>query len=82
MILFTKKGCTKCDFLKSKVDIKSLGVNEEELGPDNSEALADLAWHGLVSVAEKQLPILVLDDSTYLTEVVPILRYLNEKESV
>ena len=82
MTLFTKEGCTKCDYLKRKVDFASLGVNEEVLGPDNSDALADLAWYGLVSVAEKQLPILVLDDSSYLTEVVPILRYLHKKEGV
>ncbi len=77
MTLFTKEGCVKCDFLKSKVDLKSLGIQIEVLGPENPEALAHLAWHGLVSVAENHLPILVLDDSTYLVDVVPILRHLS-----
>lgn len=76
MTLFTKEGCPKCDFLKSKVNLERLGVKIEVLGPENPDALAHLAWHGLVSVAENHLPILVLDDCTYLADVVPILRYL------
>ncbi len=80
MTLFTKEGCPKCDFLKSKLDLGGLGVQIEVLGPENPEALAHLAWHGLVSVAENHLPILVLDDCTYLADVVPILRHLRSKE--
>lgn len=80
MTLFTKEGCPKCDFLKSKLDLGRLGVQIEVLGPENPEALAHLAWHGLVSVAENHLPILVLDDCTYLADVVPILRHLRSKE--
>lgn len=81
MTLFTKEGCPKCDFLKAKVDLERMGVRVEVLGPENPEALAHLAWHGLVSVAENHLPILVLDDCTYLTDVVPILRYFRSTES-
>lgn len=81
MTLFTKEGCPKCDFLKTKVDLEQLGVRIEVLGPENPEALAHLAWHGLVSVAENHLPILVLDDSTYLADVVPILRHLRSVET-
>ena len=76
MTLFTKEGCEKCDYLKGKVDLESMGVNVEVLGPDNPDALAHLAWHELVSVAEKHLPILVLDDCSYIADVVPIIRYL------
>ena len=78
MTLFTKGDCRKCDYLKGKIDLAALGVQVEELGPENADALAHLAWHELVTVAEKQLPILVLDDSSYLTDVIPILRYLRE----
>jgi hypothetical protein len=76
MTLFTKDGCEKCDFLKNRVDLGALGVNVEVLGPDNPDALAHLAWHELVAVAEKHLPILVLNDCSYIADVVPIIRYL------
>jgi glutaredoxin 2 len=81
MTLFTKDGCQKCDYVKGKFDLKALGVKVENLSLDNPEALAHLAWHELISVAEKNLPILVLDDSTYIADVVPIMRYLKEKAS-
>ncbi|MGQ9860128.1 MAG: hypothetical protein ACUVS3_15800 [Thermodesulfobacteriota bacterium] len=80
MTLFTKEGCAKCDFLKARVNLDRLGIRVEVLGPDNPDALAHLAWHGLVSVAERHLPILVLDDSSYLADVVPILRHLESLE--
>lgn len=72
MTLFTKENCGKCDYVKKQVDLESLGVKIEVLGPDNADALAHLAWHGLVSVAEKKLPILVLDDMSYVTGAIPI----------
>lgn len=78
MTLFTKEGCLKCEYLKKKIDLEALGISVEILGPENPDALAHLAWHGLVGVAENHLPILVLDDSTYIADVVPILRYLTE----
>lgn len=81
MTLFTKENCPKCEYLKGKVDLARLGVRVEVLGPDNPEGLAHLAWHGLVSVAERHLPILVLDDCSYLADVVPILRRLREMEA-
>ncbi len=78
MTLFTKTGCEKCDYVKRHVDLGALGVRVEELGPDNPDALAHLAWHGLVTVAERNLPILVLDDNRYLTGAIRIRRYLEE----
>jgi glutaredoxin 2 len=81
MTLFTKAGCSKCDYVKSKVDLEALGVKIEEIGPDNPEALALLAWHQLIPVAEKHLPILVMDDSSYIVDAVPILRYLKGLQS-
>jgi glutaredoxin 2 len=82
MTLFTKDGCEKCDFLKKKVDLQNLGVHVEVLGPENPDALAHLAWHELVSVAEKHLPILVLDDCSYIADVVPIIRHLKSGSPV
>jgi len=76
MTLFTKENCSKCDFVKKNVDLGRLGVQVEVLGPENPDALAHLAWHGLVSVAEKQLPILVLDDMSHIAGAIPIKGYL------
>ncbi len=78
MTLFTKAGCDKCDFVKKSVDLKRLGVKVEILGPDNPDSLAHLAWHELVSIAQTQLPILVLDDSTAMTGAIRIKNYLLE----
>ena len=76
LTLFTKEGCQKCAYVKKSVDLRKLGIAEEILGPDNPNSLAHLAWHELVSVAETQLPILVLDDSSSITGAVRIKNYL------
>ena len=76
MTLFTKIGCEKCAYVKKSVDLKKLGIREEVLGPDNPDSLAHLAWHELVAVAETQLPILVLDDSSSITGAIRIKNYL------
>ena len=76
MTLFTKDGCEKCEYVKKSVDLKRLGVRVEILSPDNAESLAHLAWHELVSVAETQLPILVLDDNSALTGAIRIKNHL------
>jgi glutaredoxin len=76
LTLFTKVGCQKCEFVKKSVDLEKLGVTEEVLGPHNPDSLAHLAWHELVSVAETQLPILVLDDSSSITGAIRIKNYL------
>ena len=69
MTLFTKSLCSACQEVKKDFDLPSLGVQVEELGPENPDALAHLAWHELVETAEKNLPILVLNDSTAMTDV-------------
>jgi len=76
LTLFTKKGCEKCEYVKKSVNLKKLGVKVEVLGPDNPDSLAHLAWHELVNVAETQLPILVLDDSSSITGAIRIKNYL------
>ena len=80
MTLFTKENCEKCDYVKDNFDLGTLGVDIEVLGPENSEALAHLAWHGLVNVAEKMLPILVLEDSSHIAGALKIKKYLSNLE--
>jgi hypothetical protein len=72
MTLFTKNLCSACQEVKNAFDLRTMGVRVEELGPDNPDALAHLAWHELVETAEKTLPILVLDDCTAITDVTRI----------
>jgi len=76
MTLFTKSLCSACQEIKKEFDLKGLGVNVDELGPNNPTALAHLAWHDLVEIAEKNLPILVLNDSSAITETGKIRSYL------
>jgi glutaredoxin 2 len=78
MTLFTKPNCDKCHYIKGKFNLEALGVHEDNLNDENPEALAHLAWHQLVDVAEKELPILVLDDSSYLTGAIKIKTYLKK----
>ncbi len=78
MTLFTKPGCRKCHYITDKFDLKALGVRQEVLSEDNPEALAHLAWHELVEVAQRELPILVLDDSSHITGAIKIKSYLKK----
>ena len=76
MTLFTKSLCSACQDIKKDFDLDALGVEVEELGPHNPDALAHLAWHELVETAEKSLPILVLNDSSAIADAIQIRRYL------
>lgn len=78
MTLFTKPGCEKCHYITAKFDLTTLGVAEESLGPENAEALAHLAWHELVEEAEKELPILVLDDMSHISGAIKIKSFLQQ----
>ncbi len=64
MTLFTKKDCKLCDQIKQNFDLEAMQIKIEVLDNSNADALAHLAWHGLVETARKTLPILVLDDSS------------------
>jgi hypothetical protein len=77
MTLFTKADCQKCHYIKDHFNLPSLGIQEEMLGADNADALAHLAWHELVEVAQKELPILILDDSSAVVGAIPIKKYLS-----
>ncbi len=78
MTLFTKPGCDKCHYITEKFDLAAMGVRREELSTENADALAHLAWHELVEVAQRELPILVLDDMSHLTGAIQIKRYLSQ----
>ncbi len=79
MTLFTKDDCKLCQQLKNQFDLKSMQVNIEILGKDDADALAHLAWHGLVETARKTLPILVLDDSSTVDDFARIEGHLINK---
>lgn len=79
MTLFTKIDCRLCDQIKTKFDLAAMDVNIEVLDNDNVDALAHLAWHGLVEVARKKLPILVLDDCSSISDYTFIEKLLHDK---
>ena len=79
MTLFTKVDCQKCHYIKGKFNLAALGIREEVLGEHNPEALAHLAWHELVETAQKELPILVLDDSSEVIGAIPLKKFLRGK---
>jgi hypothetical protein len=76
MTLFTKSLCSACQDIKKEFDLDALGISVEEIGPENPDALANLAWYELVEMAEKSLPILVLSDSSAITDSGGIRGYL------
>jgi arsenate reductase-like glutaredoxin family protein len=86
MILFVKKRCQRCEYIKQAVKLDKLNVEVVELTPNevslkSVEALASLAWHELVKESETTLPILVLDNSSTITSAIEIKKYLlNLKE--
>ncbi len=77
MILFTKPGCGKCEQIKNGFDLASLGVREVSL-TDDPAALAELAFHECVELAERELPILISDDKKVYSGAIPIKRHLCE----
>jgi hypothetical protein len=75
--LFTKEGCEKCEWVKSRLADRSVaGLRVMNLDDDNSEALAMLAYFECVSLAEKKLPILVADNGRVITGALRIKDYL------
>jgi hypothetical protein len=75
--LFTKGGCSKCDWVKGQIDLGALdGLQVMALDSENPEALAMLAYYECVALAEKKLPIFVTDGGAVITGAVPIKKYL------
>jgi hypothetical protein len=80
--LFTKDGCEKCDWVKTRIVESGLnGVSVMNLDEDNSDALAMLAYFECVSLSEKKLPILVADGGRVITGVLQIKDYLTAGRS-
>lgn len=78
-VLFTKEGCGKCDWVKRNINLKSIrGLKVMQLGGDDPEALAMLAYYECVSLSEKQLPILVSENREIITGVGHIRKYLEK----
>jgi hypothetical protein len=73
MKLFTKPGCGKCDWVKANMP-EGLAIATHDIL--TADGLAELAFHELVSTAEKHLPILRLRDGSIVTGAVQIRREL------
>lgn len=69
MKLFAKKGCKKCDYVKQWIPV-SLKITTYDI--ETAEGLAELAYLGLVPLAEKTLPILVKRDHGIITGAINI----------
>lgn len=77
--LFTKDGCGKCDYVKNHVELEKFpDLRVFKLDDANPEALAMLAYFECVSIAEKQMPILVSDDGEVITGAVHIRKHLTD----
>ncbi|NOZ84743.1 MAG: hypothetical protein GXP49_00490 [Deltaproteobacteria bacterium] len=79
MTLFTKEGCEKCEYVKRTIDLEHLGVREQQLNGENYQALAELAYYGLVEKAQKTLPILVTEDNQVVVHAGRIKSYLQRQ---
>ncbi|MFC1835289.1 hypothetical protein ACFL2Q_11230 [Thermodesulfobacteriota bacterium] len=80
--LFTKDGCDKCDWVKDKVDLDKMDdMQVMNLGDEDAEALAMLAYFECVTLAEKQMPILVADSGAVIAGAIPIRKYFRENVS-
>lgn len=73
MKLFTKPGCEKCDWVKANMPE---GVAIDAFDILTAEGLAELAFNGLVTVAERQLPILLTPAGNVVTGAVRIRQTL------
>ena len=86
LILFTKPGCAKCDYVKRKLNLtaqearNAFGLRLEELDQENFSGLADLAYYELVRVAEKNLPILHTPEGQNIIGVINIIRELTTRK--
>jgi hypothetical protein len=69
MLLFTKPGCDKCDWVKANLPAGAAVTTHDIL---TAEGLAELAFRELVTVAERQLPILVTPAGAVVTGAIRI----------
>lgn len=75
MKLFTKPGCEKCDWVKGQMPA-AVKDAVESVDIMTAEGLAELAYHELVTIAEKQLPILVTPEGKVVTGAIKINKEL------
>ena len=75
MKLFTKPGCEKCDWVKGQMT-PEVKRSVESVDIQTVDGLAELAYHELVAVAEKQLPILVTPEGKVVTGAIKINKEL------
>lgn len=86
LILFTKPGCAKCDYVKRKLNLTASGIRDalglrlEELDLENFSGLADLAYYELVRVAEKNLPILHTPEGHNIIGAINIIREVTNRK--
>ena len=73
MKLFTKPGCEKCDWVKERMP-REVRESVDSFDIMTAEGLAELAYHELVGVAEKQLPILLTEEGKVVTGAIRINR--------
>ena len=73
MKLFTKPGCEKCDWVKKEMP-PAAGEGIATYDIMTTDGLAELAYHELVAVAEKQLPILLTPEGRIVTGAIRISR--------
>jgi len=59
MLLFTKPGCQKCDWVKERIPE---GVKVNVINMESADGMAEAAFYELLS---KHTPILVVDDVVF-----------------
>jgi deoxyxylulose-5-phosphate synthase len=59
MLLFTKPGCQKCDWVKERIPE---GVKVNVINMETADGLAEAAYYELL---HKHTPILVVDDEVF-----------------
>lgn len=73
MKLFTKPGCEKCDWVKERMP-EEAKESVDAFDILTAEGLAELAYHELVGLAEKKLPILLTGKGKVVTGAIQINR--------
>jgi predicted DCC family thiol-disulfide oxidoreductase YuxK len=68
VILFTKQNCSNCDYVKALLANSSPGGSLRLASLDTDEGLALLALYEGVSVAQKEVPVLI-DQEEDLSEL-------------
>jgi deoxyxylulose-5-phosphate synthase len=59
ILLFTKPGCQKCDWIKERIPP---GLQVNVINMETAEGMAEAAYYELLS---KHTPILVVDDQVF-----------------